>query len=143
MPPTSFAWGKALGLAVLIWLAGFIWGMVVFMVPALKEIPSIPYVSRYPAISFPLLVVFAVLAYLFAGMRLKEHERMGAAGFRLGLTFAVVNMLLDLLVLVVVFKTGWQFFESVTIWLAYAILLIVPWTTGYRMERADDASLLD
>jgi hypothetical protein len=143
MPPTPFAWGKALGLAVLIWLAGFIWGMVVFMVPALKEIPSIPYVSRYPAISFPLLVVFAVLAYLFAGMRLNEHERMGAAGFRLGLTFAVVNFLLDHFVLVAAFNAGRQFYASVTVWLAYAILLIVPWTTGHRMERADDASLPD
>jgi hypothetical protein len=143
MPGVPFAWGKALGLAVFIWLVGFIWGMVVFMVPVLKEIQPIPYVSRYPAISFPLLVVFAVLAYLFAGMRLANHERKGAAGFRLGLTFFLVNFLLDHFVLVAAFDAGRQYYASLTVWTAYAILVIVPWTTGCRMERTEDASLPD
>ena len=137
MPPTPFAWGKAFGLAVLIWIVGFAWGSVVFMVPALKEIPSIPYVSRYPAISFPLLVAFAALAYLFAGLQLKVHEQRGAAGLRQGLTFFVVNIVLDTLVLVCAFHAGWQFFASLTVWLAYLILLIVPWLTGHAMESSE------
>jgi hypothetical protein len=54
-----------------------------------------------------------------------------------------VNFVLDHFVLVAAFNARRQFYASVTVWLAYAILLIVPWTTGHRMERADDASLLD
>jgi hypothetical protein len=44
--------GRALGYALLIWLSGLIWGSVVFMTPALRNVAAIPYVSRYPAISF-------------------------------------------------------------------------------------------
>jgi hypothetical protein len=50
--------GKALAYASLIWVSGFVWGSMVFMTPALRNIPAIPYVSRYPAISFPLLIVW-------------------------------------------------------------------------------------
>ena len=58
--------GRALGYALLIWITGFVWGSVVFMTPALKSVAAIPFVSRYPAISFPLLFAWPILTYLLA-----------------------------------------------------------------------------
>ena len=126
--------GRALAYALLIWITGFIWGTVVFMTPALKNVVTIAFVSRYPAISFPLLFAWPILAYLLARSYLKETSGDQAGeGLKLGFTFALVNFLLDLLVLVILFKNGFAFFAYLTIWLAYFILLIVPWLTGRAM----------
>lgn len=123
--------GRAVAYALLLWITGFVWGTVVFMTPALKSFPAIPYVSRFPAISFPLLLLWPFLAYLLARSYLQRTSGDKVReGLRLGLTFALVNFLLDLLVLVLLFKNGFGFFVYLTIWLAYFILLIVPWLTG-------------
>ena len=122
--------GRALAYAVLLWITGFIWGMVVFMTPALKNIPSIPYVSRYPAISFPVLVLWLLITYLLARSYLRMTTDKSAEGLKLGVLFALVNFVLDLLVLVILFKNGFGYFASLTVWLAYLILLTVPWFTG-------------
>jgi hypothetical protein len=125
--------GRALAYAVLLWITGFIWGMVVFMTPALKNIPSIPYVSRYPAISFPVLVLWLLLTYLLARSYLRattDKMDKSAEGLKLGVLFALVNFVFDLLVLVILFKNGFGYFASLTVWLAYLILLTVPWFTG-------------
>jgi hypothetical protein len=50
--------------------------------------------------------------------------------------FAVVNLVLDLLILVLLFKNGLGYFASLTVWLAYFILLIVPWLVGRSLARA-------
>ena len=129
--------GRALAYALLIWITGFVWGSVVFMTPASKNIAAIPFVSRYPAISFPLLLAWPILAYLLARSYLKKASGDKAAeGLKLGFTFALVNFLLDLLVLVFLFKNGFAFFAYLTIWLAYFILLIVPWVTGRSLDSA-------
>jgi len=120
---------RALLYAISLWVIGFVWGSVVFMTPALKGIASIPYVSRYPAISFPLLFILPVAAYVCARRYLKNGNG-GDEGFRLGLTFALTNLVLDLLVLVVLFSNGFAYFASITVWLAYLLLLIVPSLTG-------------
>ena len=122
--------GRALGYAVLIWLSGFVWGSVVFMTPALRNVAAIPYVSRYPAISFPLLLLWLLITYLLARSYLKVTTDKVTEGLRLGLLFAIVNFVLDLLVLVILFKSGLAYFASLTVWLAYFILLTVPWFTG-------------
>src|SRR6185437_13754584 len=122
--------GRALGYALLIWLSGFVWGSVVFMTPALRNVAAIPYVSRYPAISFPLLFLWLVITYLLARSYLKSATDKAAEGLRLGALFAVVNFFLDLLILVLLFKNGFTYFASLTVWLAYFILLTVPWFTG-------------
>ena len=119
---------RAVLYAIFLWVIGFVWGSVVFMTPALK-VASIPYVSRYPAISFPLLFILPVAAYVCARRYLKNGNG-GDEGFRLGLTFALTNLVLDLLVLVVLFGNGLAYFASITVWLAYLLLLVVPWLTG-------------
>ena len=120
---------RAVLYAISLWVIGFVWGSVVFMTPALKGVASIPYVSRYPAISFPLLFLLPVAAYVCARRYLKNRNSWDE-GFRLGLTFAITNLVLDLLVLVVLFGNGLAYFASITVWLAYLLLLVVPWLTG-------------
>jgi len=66
--------GQTIAFAVLIWVIGFMWGTVVFMTPALKDIPSLPMLSRYPAITFPLLPLFPWLAYVFARSAWREER---------------------------------------------------------------------
>lgn len=127
--------GRGLVYAVLIWIVGFVWGSVVFMTPALKNVASIPYVSRYPAISFPVLILWLLLAYLLAQIYLKTTDDKANEGFKLGLNFAGVNFILDLLILVLLFKTGFSYFASLTVWLAYFLLLIVPWLVGRSLQK--------
>ena len=128
----AFALGKALLYAGLLWVVGFFWGSIVFMTPALKATPSIPYVSSNPVISFPILLVWLVLAWLFAGNFLKNSEPRAEAGRKLGITFVLVSILLDLVVLVLLLKTGFGFYASLSVWIAYAILFFVPWQLGRR-----------
>lgn len=131
--------GKALASAVLIWLIGFVWGSIVFMTPALKNVSAIPYVSRYPAISFPILIILLVIVSLLARNYLKTANDKAGDGLKLGLTFTVVNFVLDLLVLVLLFKNGLSYFASLTVWLAYCILLLVPWLVGRSLEKTANA----
>ena len=141
-----FRIGRALGYAILIWVTGFIWGSIVFMTPSLKTVRAIPYVSSNPAISFPILAFWLVLVYLLARSFLKTPAGPDAGslrglmdkpsqGFRLGLTFSVVNLFLDLVVLVFLLKAGFGYFGSLTVWIAYGLLLIVPWLTGRSLQK--------
>jgi hypothetical protein len=107
--------GKAVAYAILIWIIGFIWGSVVFMTPSLKSVPAIPYISSNPAISFPILIIWLVVSYLLSRMYLEEVEDQGAEGAKLGLTFFLVNIILDLFVLVILLKAGFGYFISLTV----------------------------
>ena len=130
--PSQF--GKALMYAVLLWVIGFIWGSIVFMTPALKASP-IPYVSSNPAISFPILIMWLIISYLLAKNYLKGATEKVAEGLKLGLTFSVVNAILDLIVLVLLLKAGFGYFASLTVWLAYSMLLMIPWLTGRALAK--------
>jgi hypothetical protein len=48
----------------------------------------------------------------------------------------VINFILDLLMLVVLLKAGFRYFASLTVWLGYLILLIIPWLTGRSLQKA-------
>jgi len=134
MSPAPYRFGLALGIALFVWMSGFVWGSIVFMTPALKEIPEIPHISKYPAISFPLLVVWIVAVIFLARFYLRETPRKASEGLKFGLVLALVNLLLDLLVIVFAFGGGWSFFSYVSIWVAYISLVVVPWLTGRRLE---------
>ena len=129
--------GRALAYALLIWFTGFVWGSVVFMTPALRDVQAIPYVSRYPLISFPVLIIWLLIAYLLGRSYLKTTADTSNEGLKLGLMFAVVNLVLDLLILVLLFKNGFTYFASLTVWLAYFILLAVPWFTGRALASTN------
>ena len=127
--------GKALFYSVLLWVIGFVWGSIVFMTPALKAVAPIPYISKNPAISFPILIMWLIATYLLAKNYLKAADDKVAEGLKLGIVFSAVNLLLDLIVLVLLLKTGFSYFVSLTVWLAYFMLLLIPWMTGRSLQR--------
>lgn len=127
---------KALGFAILIWIIGFVWGSFVFMTPALKATPAIPYISANPAISFPILLVWIPVTYLCARVCLWRSRNPVADGKMVGIMFAGINFILDLLMLVLLLTAGWGYFVSLTVWLGYLILLIIPWLAGRSLQKA-------
>jgi hypothetical protein len=130
-----FKIGKALIYAVLLWTIGFVWGSIVFMTPALKTVAAIPYVSSNPAISFPILIIWLIVTYLLAKSYLKAAGDKAAEGLKLGIMFSVVNLALDLLVLVLLLKAGFGYFVSLTVWLGYFMLFMIPWIAGRSLQR--------
>ncbi len=127
---------KAFGFGVLIWLVGFVWGSIVFMTPALKGTPPIPYISSNPAISFPIVLIWIPLIYFLAKAYLSKVNDPDREGFKLGLVFAATNLILDLVVLVLLLKAGAGYFGAASIWFAYFLLLIIPWLTGRSLQKA-------
>src|ERR1044071_5132131 len=109
MPRTIF---KAIAFAILIWIIGFVWGSFVFMTPALRSTRAIPYISSNPAISFPILLVWIIVAYFLARVHLARSQNPTAAGVHLGFIFAGMNLALDLMVLVFLLKAGAAYFAS-------------------------------
>ena len=127
---------RALAYAVLIWVVGFIWGSIVFMTPTLRATASIPYVSSNPAISFPILLIWTVLALLLARTYLRTAPDQEREGLRLGIMFAVINCALDLIVLVFLLQTGFKYFVSASVWFAYTSLVVIPWLTGRTLASS-------
>jgi hypothetical protein len=121
--------------AIVIWLVGFTWGSLVFMTPALKSIRPVPYISTNPAISFPILIVWIPIAYLLARNYLRGASDKREQGLALGVVFSVINALLDLVFLVMLLRAGFGYFASLTVWLGYLLLLIVPWLTGRSLQN--------
>ena len=129
-----FRMGKALIYAVLLWVIGFVWGSIVFMTPALKTVSPIPYVSSNPAISFPILLIWLVVTHLLAKNYLKTADDKADQGLKLGIMFSVVNIVLDFLVLVLLLTTGFRYFISLTVWLGYVMLFMIPWIAGRSLR---------
>jgi hypothetical protein len=129
--------GKAFAFAFILWMIGFVWGSIVFMVPLLKTAPPIPFVSNNPWISFPVLLVWLPMSYFLARSYLRSVPGARAEGLTLGLAFSLMNFGLDLLVLVVLLKAGAGYFLSLTVWGGYALLLFVPWLVGRSLKRAE------
>jgi hypothetical protein len=127
MPNKPF---KAIISAILIWVVGFVWGSIVFMTPALHATKPIPYISSNPAISFPILLLWTVLTLLLARNYLKAAPNREREGLKLGMVFVVTNFILDLVVLVFLLQTGFKYFLSATVWIAYATLVVIPWIVG-------------
>jgi hypothetical protein len=59
-----------------------------------------------------------------------------AEGLKLGIVFSLMNFIVDLAVLVMLLKAGIGYFASATVWLAYFLLLIIPWLTGRSLQKA-------
>ena len=65
---------------------------------------------------------------------LKPAADRAAEGLKLGVTFSIVNVILDFLVLVLLLKAGSGYFISLTVWLAYFLLFIIPFTAGRSLQ---------
>ena len=117
--------GTCIGHALLIWVVGFVWGMIVFMTPPLKNIPSVPFVSKFPAISLPLLLIYVFLVYFLSKRYLAGAVDKRAEAWKYGIALVVINIVLDTLIIVLLFK-GHDYFSYLSIWIAYALLMFVP-----------------
>lgn len=135
-----YKFGTALWYAFLIWIIGFVWGIIVFMMPTLKKLPSIPYISKYPVISVPILIAYAILIFFLAKGYLKTAEKKIAEGLKFGITLFLVNIVLDTLVYVVLFK-GEDYFAFFSIWFAYAMFIVIPWLTGQWLQLQEKAAV--
>jgi uncharacterized membrane protein (DUF485 family) len=108
--------------------------MIVFMTPPLKNIPSVPFVSKFPAISLPLLVIYVFLIHFLSKRYLAEAVDKRAEAWKYGITLVVISFILDTLVIVVAFKSH-DYFSYLSIWIAYALLLFVP-VVAFRQVRS-------
>jgi hypothetical protein len=124
----------AMWYATLLWIFGFVWGAIVFMVPQLKNVPSITHVSKYPLISFPLLIFYAIALYFLTKKYLKDTGDRAWEGLLLGASILFLNIILDAVVYVILFK-GQDYFSFLSIWMAYALFIVIPWLTGKNLER--------
>ena len=131
---------RAFAYAVLIWVVGFSWGSIVFMTPALRSTPPIPYVSSNPAISFPIILLWTILTLLLARSYLRAAQDKEREGIRLGLMFVIVNFVLDLVVLVFLLQAGYGYFVSASVWFAYLSLGVIPWLTGRTLATSSSNS---
>src|SRR5947207_15938057 len=103
------------------------------MTAALKAVTPIRYISSNPAISFPVLIIWLVVAFLLAKNYLKGAPDKAGEGLKLGVIFSVINVLLDLLVLAALLKAGFGYFISLTVWLDYLMRLMIPVLLGRSM----------
>lgn len=111
---------------VVIWLASFVWGSVVFAVPILDDAPGLRGVSSNLAVSIPILLLWIPLTSWLARRWLAEEPARRQASIRLGAWFAGTNFVLDLLLLVLLFGSGLDYFAAATVWVGYALLATIP-----------------
>jgi len=118
--------------SLLLWVLGFFWGVIVFMVPALKAVQSIPYFSKYPAISLVLLPAYFILVWFVARRYLNSATEKAMEGLKLGALIFVVNAILDAIVYLILLNSG-DYFMFASILVAYAIFVFLPWAVGKRL----------
>jgi hypothetical protein len=126
---------RAAAHGLILWLTGMIVGSVAFAVPGLKAKPAIPYVSANPAISLPILVLWPVVAFLLVRGPLARAPIPAREGLRIGCVFLAVNAALDLGLVVGAMKAGLEFYSYASLWVAYGVLVAVPWLTGRSLAR--------
>lgn len=116
---------KAVFYAILFWIVGFVWGSVVFIVPSLKNLSSVPYLSKYPAISFPLLIAYVILLFVLVPRYLKTTEHKKVEGLKFGATLSLINFLLDFFIYYALLN-GADYFTYFSVWLTYILFIVVP-----------------
>ncbi|WP_445474299.1 hypothetical protein ACT9XH_07890 [Methanococcoides methylutens] len=124
---------KAIGYSLLIWTIGFVWGTVVFMTPALSEIGTIDHITKMPAITIPLLIIYLLLIPYLSKRYLKDAVNKVAEATILGILFLAINALLDLVMYLTIYDQNYYTYAS--IWTSYALLLILPPYIGKRMQK--------
>ena len=84
------------GTSLALWILGFVWGVIVFAIPTLKNTPAIPYVSKYPWISSVLTVGYVILLYYISKKHLEgasSAERMRFGSIILAVNFGLPGWL--------------------------------------------------
>jgi hypothetical protein len=124
----------AMWYAIFLWLVGFVWGTIVFMVPLLKNVPSIPHVSKLPAISFVPLPAYLVMLFYLARRQLYSALAKAVEALKFGIVLVLVTIALDISVYVLLLGSG-DYFAFLSIWVAYAMFLLVQPFVGRYLEH--------
>ena len=127
---------RAVGYAFAILTVGFIWGGLSANVAALRTAPGVPHFAHNGAVALPILVAWSTLAYVLARRYFVHTGAAGAEGLRLGAVFAASAFVFDLVVIAGIVGEGWRHFEQPVLWLAYALLVTIPWLVGRRSRVA-------
>ncbi|NYT19425.1 MAG: hypothetical protein GKC08_03935, partial [Methanosarcinales archaeon] len=124
---------KAIAYSLLIWVIGFVWGTIVFMTPALSEIGTVAHITKMPAITIPILIVYLLMIPYLSKRYLENAVDKIAEATILGVIFLAINALLDLVMYLTIYDQDYYTYAS--IWISYALLLILPPYTGKRMQK--------
>ena len=122
--------GRAVGYAFVLLTVGFIWGALSANIAALRSAPPIPYFAHNAAVAIPILLAWAVLAYVLARRYFALTGAGASDGLPLGIVFAAAAFVFDLVVVAGLVGEGWRHFRQPVLWLAYALLLGIPWLVG-------------
>jgi hypothetical protein len=134
---------RAAARGLLLWLVGMIVGSLVFAVPTLKAAPAIPYVTTNPFITLPILVLWAALVPALARGLTADARTPEGEGLRVGAIFLAVNVLLDAALVVGAMNAGLGFYAHLGPWVAYSLLLLLPWRVGRAAVRGPTARAAD
>ena len=75
------------------------------------------------------------MAWLLARSYLRRVSEPNGEGIGLGLSVAIINFILDLVVLVLLLSAGFAYFISLTVWLGHLLLFAIPWLTGRSLQN--------
>lgn len=126
---------RRLGYGAVIWLVGFLAGMLALAIPPLRELPPVPGMTPNPAISLFAIGAWLAVWPILSRRHLARTSAPRIEGRRLGIYAAIANIALDYLVIVVAFQGGLAFFRSVGIWLGYSALVAIPIIVGRRLQE--------
>lgn len=129
MTLVSKRFGMAIVYSISIWLVGFAWGSAVFMIPVIRDVSPVAFVSTNLFISIPIVILWAILAKRLTRRYVAKSVTPRNDAQFLGTCFVSINAILDLFVLVIGFGVGLQYFTFLSVWVAYAVLLIIPIVT--------------
>ncbi len=121
------------GTSLALWILGFVWGVIVFAIPTLKNTPAIPYVSKYPWISSVLTVGYVILLYYISKKHLEGAS--SAERIRFGSIILAVNCALNLSGYFVLLHSA-DHFDYLSIWVSYVLSIAIPsLATGKHESR--------
>ena len=121
---------RAAGYAFVLLAVGFVWGAISANVAALRTVPPIPHFAHNGAVAVPILVAWSLLAYVLARRYFALTGAAPSEGLRLGAVFVAAAFAFDLVIVAGIVGEGWRHFRQPVLWLAYVLLLVIPWFVG-------------
>jgi hypothetical protein len=75
------------------------------------------------------------MLWYLARRYLASTQARAAEGLKLGVVLVLITIVLDALVYALLFGST-DYFAFLSIWIAYAMFVLVPWFAGKRLEKA-------
>lgn len=125
---------RAIAYALLLLAGGFIWAAIAASVPLLRDARSIPFLAQNWAVAIPVFTLWTVSSYALARRYLTLSGGGADEGLRLGAVFAAAALLFDLVIVAGLVGQGWRHFAQPILWIAYVLLVGIPWLVGRALE---------